>query len=54
MFIAQAVTMICATASPRSSASPVKGEVIDPWTIIAGVPARYIGPNINGKIKHNQ
>lgn len=32
----------------------VKGEVIDPWTIIAGVPARYIGPNINGKIKHNQ
>lgn len=27
----------------------VKGEVIDPWTIVAGVPARHIGYNEVGK-----
>lgn len=31
-----------------------KGAHTDPWTIIAGVPARYIGPNTKGKIMHNQ
>lgn len=32
----------------------IKGTHTDPWTIIAGVPARYIGPNTKGKIMHNQ